>query len=374
MSHAIRFLVLTLAFACPLFAQDDPGEPTTRDKLVVNTLLKLDKVDFAEKPAAKQSALRVLYAERGTERYLELAEKFQLPETAPELVRLAVANADKSLGVGAIKLALKLGRNDLLRETVAGTDDEAAKLLSVMALAADPRGDEFALPLVTNKERAVAVRAAAVAVLAKHKAGAEKLLKIIEDKQLPDDLQFAAANGLLNSDIETIRTSAAKHLKLPETADAKPLPAIPELAKRSGDAERGKALFNGIASCAKCHKVRGEGKDVGPDLSEIGTKLSKEAMYLSILDPSAGISFNYESYTLLRDDDTVVTGILVSVTDAEVLIKTADAIVIKVPKAEIEGLKKLTTSLMPAGLQRQLTADNLVDLVEYLTTLKKVGG
>jgi putative heme-binding domain-containing protein len=141
--------------------------------------------------------------------------------------------------------------------------------------------------------------------------------------------------------------------------------------KCKGDVAKGQDVFVKAGTCIKCHKVKGEGKDVGPDLTEIGSKLSKEAMYVSILDPSAGISHNYETYTLLLEDGTVLSGILVSDTDTQVEIKTAEAIIRKVPQEEVSQMKKLTTSIMPADLQKNLTAESLVDLVEYLTTLKK---
>ena len=149
------------------------------------------------------------------------------------------------------------------------------------------------------------------------------------------------------------------------------MPPVAELVKRSGDAARGKELYATTGSCAKCHKVKGEGKEVGPDLSEIGSKLSKEAMYVSILDPSAGVSVNYETWLIRTLDGTVLSGILVSQTDEVVELKTAESIVHKLRKEEIEAMKKQAISLMPADLQKQLQAQDLVDIVEYLTTLTK---
>ena len=111
---------------------------------------------------------------------------------------------------------------------------------------------------------------------------------------------------------------------------------------------------------------QGEGRRqrVGPDLSEIGTKLSKEALYLSILDPSAGVSFNYETWLVRDANGTILTGVLVSQTDTEVELKTAEAIVHKLKKDDIEQMKKSPLSLMPADLQKQLKAQDLVDIVE----------
>jgi putative heme-binding domain-containing protein len=111
---------------------------------------------------------------------------------------------------------------------------------------------------------------------------------------------------------------------------------------------------------------------VGPDLSEIGSKLSKEALHVSILDPSAGISHNYESYTALTDSGQVVVGLLVSQTEDMVILKDAQGIERAMPRSEIEELKKQEKSLMPDNLIENLSADDLVNLVEYLLTLKKI--
>ena len=109
-----------------------------------------------------------------------------------------------------------------------------------------------------------------------------------------------------------------------------------------------------------------------PDLSEIGSKLSREDMYVNILNPSAAVSHNYETYSLLTVDGTSITGILVNQTDDEVTLKTADAILKTVAADDIEQLKKQSISLMPADLQKNLTVQNLLDLVDYLVLLKKV--
>jgi putative heme-binding domain-containing protein len=185
------------------------------------------------------------------------------------------------------------------------------------------------------------------------------------------DLTFAAANVCYR--LPMIRQAAAgKHLTLPAAAGGEPLPPITELVQRNGDAARGKEMYSTTGTCAKCHKVKGEGKEVGPDLSEIGSKLSPEAMYVSILDPSAGVSVNYETWLARTLDGTTLSGVLVSQTDDAIELKTAEAIVHKLKRGDIDQLKKQTISIMPADIQKLLKAEDLVDIVEYLTTLKKV--
>jgi putative heme-binding domain-containing protein len=350
----------------------DDAAQRAKDAIVVKALLRLPGIDLSSKPEAKAALLRHLETLKGTEQYLDIVEKFKLREAKDELLRLAVDESETAAGVKSAKLLVDFGERDVLAAAINSPDAaKAAKLVTALGLLADAKTNELLEPLVTNIDAPLAVRSAAVTALGRNAPGQKRLLKTVEDGKLPADLQFAAANSLLSSADESIRTAAARHLSLPAGAGGEPLPPVAELLKRSGDPTRGKELFAGIGSCAKCHKVRGEGKDVGPDLSEIGSKLSKEAMYVSILDPSAGVSFNYETWLARTLDGTTLSGILVSQTDDAVELKTAEAIVHKLQRDDVDALKKLPTSLMPADLQKQLKAQDLVDIVEYLTTLKK---
>jgi putative heme-binding domain-containing protein len=138
-----------------------------------------------------------------------------------------------------------------------------------------------------------------------------------------------------------------------------------------GDAVNGAKLFAGVATCGNCHPVAGQGKQVGPDLSEIGSKLSREAMLTSILDPNAGISHNYESYVVLTVDGQVISGLLISKTEDQVVIRTAEAIDREIASADIESMKQSDQSIMPENLHHTVDQQGLIDVVEYMTTLQK---
>jgi putative heme-binding domain-containing protein len=140
--------------------------------------------------------------------------------------------------------------------------------------------------------------------------------------------------------------------------------------RNDGNPERGRAVFAGAGTCVKCHVVGGDGKAVGPNLSGIGAKLSRQGMYEAILAPSAAISHNYETYTAILDDGRSVTGLLVSQSPNEVVIKGPDGIDVTLPADEVEELVKQPISLMPADLAATLSAQELVDLVAWLETLK----
>jgi len=374
----VRFtLCVAIAFllSASAGAQEVSSLQRAKDRLKVQTLVRLKQFDLSEKPELKEAVARHVSTLRGTDEFLELIGQFQLTEYKDELLGVMISKYDASQGVEAARLLLKLGQQKDLAAAIDSPDETiAGKAISVIGQVGDPALNELLLPVMENGEKNVAMRSAALTAIGRNGPGQQLLLERVKAGKLPKELQFAAANVLLSSADEKIKTEAGKHLTLPATADSKPLPPVSELVKRQGDASRGKTLFAGVGTCGKCHKVAGEGKDVGPDLSEIGSKLSKDALYVSILDPSAGINFNYETHTLLLADGTVLNGIIVSQTDDVVTLKTAEAIIRKVPRDEIEDMKKQPISLMPNDLQKTLTAENLVDLVEYLTTLKKPGG
>jgi putative heme-binding domain-containing protein len=139
-----------------------------------------------------------------------------------------------------------------------------------------------------------------------------------------------------------------------------------------GDAQRGARVFaRPEVGCINCHRVNDKGADLGPALSEIGAKLGKDALYEAILDPSAGIAFGYEAWQIDLKSGDEAYGIIVSETADELVLKDAKAIAIRIKKSDIAARRQSKISLMPAGLQQTMSTQDLVDLVEFLSALKK---
>jgi len=195
-------------------------------------------------------------------------------------------------------------------------------------------------------------------------------LKLAQENRLPAEAKVMVSATMRQSKDESVRKESEQLFPAKKVSGAA-LPPIAQLASRQGNPEQGKKVFDSSGTCAQCHQVQGGGKNVGPDLSEIGTKLSREAFYVSILEPSAGISHNYEAYVALLDDDSVVTGLKINETGDEVILRDAKGIDRKLAKKEIEEIKKSDKSLMPDNLHEALSEGDLVDLVAYLETLKK---
>src|SRR5207247_7316479 len=201
--------------------------------------------------------------------------------------------------------------------------------------------------------------------------GAAALLMFAQEDTLPADLKLTASWALHEVRRENLKTQAAQILPLPQARNAQPLPPISELVGKKGDARKGAAVFRrDTLACIKCHQVNGEGIDFGPNLSEIGAKLGKDALYESVLDPSAGISVGYEAWQLELKNGGEAYGMLASETKDELAIKSIGGIVTRYRKADILKRQQQKLSIMPAGLQQALSRQELVDLVEYLSSLK----
>ena len=147
------------------------------------------------------------------------------------------------------------------------------------------------------------------------------------------------------------------------------LPQLTELLVYHGDAERGKSVFQ-AATCATCHVVEGTGINYGPDLSSIGSKLGKRALYEAILDPNNGISLSYQLYELTLSDGEKVVGLWEGVSGRGVTLRQPGGLTRTVEASRIVGSEALPVSAMPGNLQSLMTREELVDLVEYLTTLR----
>ena len=340
-----------------------------KDRRVVETLLRLKGIKLDSNPKWKAAVRRHLRRIEGSPKYFELVERFGLRDESPQLLQLANAAKTPDATVNAVRLLLEFEQQAAIRQAFKQYPAQAPGLISSLGLAGGAEVLELLQPLVTDGSQSLAVRSASARAVGRNLKGQQFLLELVRRKDLARDLHFTVADVLFASPAAAVRNEVARYLKLP-AAKGKPLPPVSELVKRRGDKQLGAQIFQMRGTCAKCHKVRGAGKEVGPDLSEIGSKLSAQALYVSILDPSAGISHNYESYILVTAEGTVLTGVKVSDSATQITIKTAEAVQRTFKKEDLEEVIKQPTSLMPEDLQKNLSAKDLVDLVEYLKTLK----
>jgi len=138
---------------------------------------------------------------------------------------------------------------------------------------------------------------------------------------------------------------------------------IPQIA--GGNWHAGHALFTGKAACATCHQLRGEGVRVGPELGNL-IHSDYASLLKNITDPNASINPDAVGYTVTLKDGTAVVGTRLGETEAELQIAQPGGAVAKLKKAGVARTEPMTTSLMPAGLDKALSAEELRDLMTYL--------
>jgi putative membrane-bound dehydrogenase-like protein len=350
-----------------------PSTPEEKRRVILPELVMRLGADATADPVlAKWIATATGYV-AGTQQFVDIVQRFQLRDRVPAVIALAASpGTAEQLAVSAAAAAVALGDEATLRAGVAATDAAAVPaLLSAIGTGGSARAQALLESLLNDADASPEMKAAAVLGLGRSQAGAKRLVTLAEQEQLTGTLPQAAAAAIALSPWADIKQSAAKVLPMPQAKGGGALPTIADLSRRGGgNAARGKAVFAGAGTCAKCHVVGDEGKAVGPNLSGIGAKLSRVAFYEAILAPSAAISHNYETYTAVLDDGRAVTGLLVSQSPAEVVIRGADGIDVTMKADAVEGLVKQPVSLMPADLAAALTVDELVDLVAWLETLR----
>jgi uncharacterized repeat protein (TIGR03806 family) len=137
-----------------------------------------------------------------------------------------------------------------------------------------------------------------------------------------------------------------------------------------GNADRGRQVFfeNRSAQCKSCHRVGGAGGTLGPDLTGIGAKRSRLVILDQILNPSGEIAPEYVPYVLERTDGTVATGLLTKRTAHEIILRDATDQPIRVPTEQIQRLAPHAKSLMPELLLRDLSVQEVADLLEFLVS------
>ena len=142
-------------------------------------------------------------------------------------------------------------------------------------------------------------------------------------------------------------------------------------AVAGGDAAQGKKIFfeRPEASCVRCHKINGEGGDVGPDLTHIGTQKDREYLLESLIFPNTQIAAGFETVILTLKDGRTCAGLIKSETQTTVEINSPEDGLLKLNKADIQSRHK-GLSAMPEELRQALSKSDIRDIVEFLSQLK----
>jgi len=316
-------------------------------------------------------------------------------EAAPlqDSLRRMARNADeiKDLRIAALGLAVRTStelEESELQLLVAELNEDTApaeKLAAANALATailTPVQLQKLLPVVRRSgplENSALLRAFTASV---------KNAKLSENEEREIGLKLIAAlsdsPGLESLTPSRLRTAfgdfppdvvAAVHNSFPEsqTAGQEQLEKISLIESQidEGNLESGElTFFSNRLACAGCHRINGRGGSVGPDLSRIGRVRSSRHLAEAVLLPSATLANGFESYTIATHAGRTLTGLIRRESARVIHLVSPDGTETRVPRVDIAEIQPSDISIMPQGLDKQLTQLQLRDLVAFLQSLK----
>jgi putative membrane-bound dehydrogenase-like protein len=326
-------------------------------------LRHLDK-NVPKTPKLKKALDAALVSTKGTLDFVDLVNQFELKDQYPALMELIFAKSDSVEASEGAKILMKKGGKEMLGKALKDKNNQKVRsTLNVLGKLDSEESRELISSVMNNEEYEMATRALALEKYGAGWGGQEQLWKLVKESKLKKDLEPTAKQVLTTAWRADIKSEASKFYGGETAQETSP---IAKLVSQTGDVSKGKAVYTQY--CAQCHQVKGEGIDFGPKLSEIGTKLPKEGLYKSILKPNEGISFGYEGFVFKLKNGTTIVGVISSKTETDIDVKQVGGTVTKIQKSDIAEQKEYDGSLMPAF---QLPEKELIDLVEYLSGLKK---
>ena len=356
--------------------------------------------DSRTSPAMPQVMRRAFGAPSTQSEAAAVAEALEDPTYVPDLLGLAKSDSASAEARAAALDAVAAKRDASYIPDFQSLAQQAPARVGVSAIRAltllgKPGLEPWAQTLMMS-DAPNEVRAEAVRLLGATPAGLNTILDLAEQGKIPSEFQTLARNltnyatppapprprtagqspVAMRVSRETmptdpayvaIRTRAAKVLPLPA---ARRVPTAFELEQSyAGHADVGRKIFETEGGCAACHSLGGK-KKLGPDLSAIGAKYGRQAMLDNIVSPSDAIGHEYVPTTLVLKSGDRVSGLISEESGDRIVVQTGPDTSQSVKPSDVASRQEIRTSLMPEGLLNNLTAQQIADLLEFLSTLK----
>lgn len=297
--------------------------------------------------------------------FIDLVAKYNLTARKSDLLKIAIDSSGSPIASAAVDQLIRFNTFDAMEDVLQMNDDTSLALLKSLNSKGNREIIQLAAAVVRDPSATIALRQQAVSTLGSSWPGEERLLSLVKDSTFSSELKPMASSVLFNVYRSTIQREAAKYLQAPQTKGS-PLPSVKQLAASKGIAENGVPVFEKF--CATCHRANDKGVKFGPELSQIGSKMSKDGMFRAIIYPDEGISHGFSASVVKLKDGSEVMGIITSQTNQEIELSLAGGVMNKYSRSQVAEIKAVERSIMPA-LAGAMTQQELVDLVAYLSTL-----
>lgn len=213
------------------------------------------------------------------------------------------------------------------------------------------------------------MKSAAMRVLLSRPATTSALLTAIESGKLEiGDLSLDQKQALRTHPDKDIRALAEKLMAagggLPDADRDKVLKSLLPICEEQGDGKAGKAMF--IKHCSKCHIHGTEGKSIGPNLTGMAVH-PKHELLTHIIDPSRSVEGNFRIYTVVKTDGLVLNGMMSGESRTAITLIDTEGKENQIAREDIDELVRSRKSLMPEGFEKQMTNEELSNLLTFLT-------
>ena len=290
-------------------------------------------------------------------------------DTTEEAVRLTERNVSDVSGF-AVEIA-----HCLLKKLVTVDADDAHVGRALMVLNLLPLPEKWTLDKtsfdtllnILENSQDLAIRRSTLRLMSKLKA-----------LQLANDSRFASVfrtlckgpNASLYRELQAVKGHFELNIEVPKPKAASIADVLAHI--KNADASRGRELFFdrvGGAGCVSCHRVRGQGSDVGPDLSGVGIRLTPENIVKAIIEPNADITEGYALQLVQTVSGQTHSGAVIRENSTTLTLLLPDGTQINIAAKDIESRKRSNQSVMPTGYALFGTSQ-LADLTVWLRTLK----
>ena len=294
-------------------------------------------------------------------------------QAAANVVQLAAAtaidpkhsDADRITAMGLMSHLPPQALTNALQTLLQPAESTACQQAAIEAARRSGRGELSEIVLLHWDQLRPQTRSAALDLLLLRKESVNSLLQqmatgVISSSVVSIDQRLI----LLKHPDETIRESAIQLFGGTVSANRKEV--ADQYAKAldiKGDVARGAAVYE--KTCSKCHRIGGVGHNVGPDISDTRAR-ARDALLYDILDPNRRVDPQFTEYIVVTTDGRLFNGLLIAESMHSVTLRQPEGREQTILRTEIEDLKTTNKSLMPEGVERDVTVEQMADVLEFL--------
>lgn len=208
---------------------------------------------------------------------------------------------------------------------------------------------------------------------AKDPAAGQALTQALVDGKIPPTVSTALVRTALAGHGKEILERAEPTLAKRDPSVSAQRALVDKLLAElpAGDVSRGHEVFNSPkTACASCHKIGYKGGLAGPELTSIGKIRTQRDLLEAIIAPSASFVRSYEPVTISLSSGKILSGVPKGESATEIRIQTGPEAIETIPRGQVEEMNPGTVSLMPAGIDKQISTQDLADLIAFLLARK----